>query len=309
MKSIRSYSLAILLACASMAGSAQAETKLKMMYTAVSGFAAGYVAQEQGFFKKRGIDVEFVQTMSSGNNPPALVSGSVQIAGPTLPTLLQANDAGLDLVVIASGAVYPLEADILVARQGSGIQKPADLKGKTVGVPGLGALLHFMLIRNLKANGVDPSSVRFVETSFPQAADALKSGQIDAYPAQAPFTARILQSGAGYEVANWLKNTPDGTLTVVFATTRKWAEENKQTVHDLREAMKEAVAFSKANRPEMYNAIAKYTKLPPAVVSSLAPPNLEVDTTPKQIQFWVDLAKEQGAIKGNPDAAKVIYQP
>jgi NitT/TauT family transport system substrate-binding protein len=309
VKDIRSYSLAILLACASMAGPAQAETKLKMMYTAVSGFTAGYVAQEQGFFKKRGIDVEFVQTMSSGNNPPALVSGSVQIAGPTLPTLLQANDAGLDLVVIASGAVYPLEADILVARQGSGIQKPADLKGKTVGVPGLGALLHFMLIRNLKANGVDPSSVRFVETSFPQAADALKSGQIDAYPAQAPFTARILQSGAGYEVANWLKNTPDGTLTVVYATTRKWAEENKQTVHDLREAMKEAVTFSKAHRPEMYNAIAKYTKLPPAVVSSLSPPNLEVDTTPKQIQFWVDLAKEQGAIKGNPDAAKVIYQP
>jgi NitT/TauT family transport system substrate-binding protein len=302
--------LAVLIAVfAPAAGSAQAETKLKMMYTAVSGFTAGYVAQEQSFFKKRGIDVEFVQTMSSGNNPPALVSGSVQLAGPTMPTLLQANDAGLDLVVIASGSVYPLEADILVARQGSGIQKPADLKGKTVGVPGLGALLHFMLIRNLKNNGVDPSSVRFVETSFPQAADALKSGQIDAYPAQAPFTARILQSGAGYEVANWLKNTPDGTLTVVYATTRRWAEENKQTVHDLREAMKEAVAYSKAHRPEMYNAIAKYTKLPPAVVSSLAPPNLEVDTTPKQVQFWIDLAKEQGAIKGNPDAAKVIYQP
>ena len=54
--------------------SAQEVKKLKMMYTAVSGFASGYVAQEQGFFKKRGIDMEFIQTMSSGNNPPALVS-------------------------------------------------------------------------------------------------------------------------------------------------------------------------------------------------------------------------------------------
>ena len=309
MKSIRSYSLAIMLACAATAGSAQAQTKLKMMYTPVSGFTAGYVAQEQGFWKKRNIDVEFMPTASSGNNPPALVSGSVQIAGPTLPTLLQANDNGLDLVVISSGAVYPLEADILIARQGSGVQKPADLKGKTVGVPGLGALLHFMLIRNLQKNGVDPASVRFVEVGFPQAADALKSGQIDAYPAQAPFTARILQSGAGYEVQNWLKDTPDGTLTVVFATTRKWAEENKQTVQDLRAGLKEAVEFSKANRPQMYEAIAKYTKLPTQVVSSLAPPNLEVDTTPQQIKFWIDLAKEQGAIKGNPDPAKVIYQP
>jgi NitT/TauT family transport system substrate-binding protein len=301
--------LVALLAAMGTAGSAQAETKLKMMYTAVSGFTSSYVAQEQGFFKKRGIDMEFIQTLSSGNNPPALVSGSVQVAGPTMPTLLQANDNGLDLVVIANGAVYPLEADLLIARQGSGIQKPADLKGKTVGVPGLGALLHFMLIRNLKQNGVDPKEVKYVEIGFPQAADALKSGQIDAYPAQAPFTARILQSGAGYEVQNWLKSTPDGTITVIYATTRKWADENKELVKGLREAMQEAVEFSKANRPEMYAAIAKYTKLPQAVVSSLAPPNLEVDVSPQQIKFWVDLAKEQDAIKGNPDPAKIIYKP
>ena len=309
MKNLGSCPLVALLVAGGMTGSAHAETKLKMMYTPVSGFTAGYVAQEQGFWKKRGIDVEFIPTASSGNNPPALVSGSVQIAGPTMPTLLQANDSGLDLVVFASGSVYPLEADILVAREGSGVEKPADLKGKTVGVPGLGALLHFMLIRNLKANGVDPKSVRFVEVGFPQAADALKSGQIDAYPAQAPFTARILQSGAGHEVSNWLKDTPDGTLTVIYATTRKWADENKDTVKALRDGMKEAVEFSKANRPEMYNAIAKYTKLPPAVVSSLAPPVLEVDTTPKQVKFWIDLAKEQGAIKGDPDPAKIIYEP
>lgn len=299
----------VLAATAALPGSARAETKLKMMYTAVSGFTASYVAQEQGFFKKHGIDMEFVQTMSSANNPPALVSNSVQVAGPTMPTLLQANDSGLDLVVIANGAVYPLEADILVARQGSGIKSPKDLKGKTVGVPGLNALLHFMLMRNLKQNGIDPSEVRYVEIAFPQAADALKSGQIDAYPAQAPFTARILQSGAGYEVANWLKSTPDGTITVVYATTRKWAEENREIVKGLREAMKEAVAFSKEHRPEMYAAIAKYTKLPQAVVSSLAPPNLEVDVSPKQVKFWVDLVKEQGAIKGNPDPAKVLYEP
>ena len=112
------------------AGTAQAETKLKMMYTAVSGFAAGYVAQEQGFFKKRGIDVEFVQTMSSGNNPPALVSGSVQIAGPTLPTLLQANDAGLDLVVIASGAVYPARSRHPRRAPGQRHQKPEGLEGQ-----------------------------------------------------------------------------------------------------------------------------------------------------------------------------------
>ena len=50
------------------AGPAGAETKLKMLYTAVTGFSSAYLAQEAGFFKKRGIDMEFVLTASSGNN-------------------------------------------------------------------------------------------------------------------------------------------------------------------------------------------------------------------------------------------------
>ncbi len=123
----------------------------------------------------------------------------MQLAGPTLPTLLQANDAGLDLVVIAGGAVYPLTGDVLIAASGQRHREAGGLEARQIGVPGLGALLHFMLVRAMKHNGVDPKSVRYVEIAFPQAADALKSGQIDAFPAQAPFTARILQSGAGYE--------------------------------------------------------------------------------------------------------------
>jgi NitT/TauT family transport system substrate-binding protein len=288
---------------------AQELKKIKMLYTLVGGFGSAYLAQEQGFFKKQGIDVEFVPTNSSGNNPPALVSGSVEIAGPTMPTLLQANDAGLDIVVFAGGAVYPLTGDVLVARPGSGIEKPADLKGKTVGVPGLGALLHFMLVRNLKQNGVDPGSVKYVEVGFAQAADALKSGTIDAYPSQAPFTSRILQSGAGVEVANWLKSTPDGTLTVVYSTLRKWGMENKETVQKLRVAMREANEFAKTHVDELNAAIAKYTKLPPQVVGSLPPPNLIVDVSPQQAKFWIDLAKEQNVIKGNPDPASILFQP
>jgi NitT/TauT family transport system substrate-binding protein len=286
---------------------ASAQTKFKMMYTAVTGFTSAYVAQEQGFFKKRGIDVEFLLTANSANNAPALVSGSVDIAGPTMTSVLEAVDAGLDLVVFAGGAVYPLDKDILVARFGSGIEKPTDLKGKRVGVPGIGALLHVMLRKHLKENGVDPNDVKFVEIGFVQAADALKSGQIDAYPAVAPFSARILQSKSGYEVANWLKNTPDGTLTTVYATTRKWANDHKKQIEDFKAAMEEADEFIKTHRDEMDNAIAVYTKLPVAVLKTLAPPNLVVNVAPDRVKYWIDICKEQGIVKHDMDPKKVIF--
>jgi NitT/TauT family transport system substrate-binding protein len=284
-------------------------TKLKMMYTIVSGFAGGYLAQDAGLFAKHNVDVDFEGTNNSANNAPALESNSVQIAGPTLVSVLQANDGGLDLVVIAGGAVYPLEADVLVARKDSGITKPADLAGKTVGVPGLGALLHVMLVRDLKNNKVDPKSVKFVTVGFAQATEALKSGQIDAYPSQAPFTARILQSGAGYAVANWLKDTPDGTLTVVYTATRKWAEANKDVVKSFRDGLKDAEQLAAKDKDAVYKAISHYTKLPLPVVSSLSLPNLKTQIEPQQIKFWSDIALEQGLIKKPVDPDKLLFQP
>jgi NitT/TauT family transport system substrate-binding protein len=286
---------------------AGAQTKVKMTYTAVSGFAAAYVAQEQGLFQKHGVDMQFIQTNISGNIPAVVESGSVEVGGPTLPSILQANDAGLDLVVFAGGAVYPLPGDVLIARDGAGIEKTTDLKGKTVGVPGIGALLHIMLRRDLKANGVDPNSVTYVELGFPQAGDALKAGRIDAYPSQAPFTARILQSGAGKAVANWLSATPDGTPTVVFVTTRSWATAHKKDVEGMQAGMREALDFMKTHKDETDQAIAKYTGLPVQVVASIPVPPINVDLSPKQIQFWIDICKEQDLIKGNPKPQDIWF--
>jgi NitT/TauT family transport system substrate-binding protein len=308
MKRLTTLAATVALAVLAVAHPAAAQTKLKITYTAVTGFTAGYVAEAQGFFQKHGVDLDFVQTNISGNIPAVIMSGSVEVGGPTMPSVLQANDAGLDLVVFSGGAVYPLSGDVLIAREGAGIEKTADLKGKTVGVPGIGALLHIMLRRDLQANGVDPNSVKYVELGFPQAGDALKSAQIDAYPSQAPFTARILQSGAGKAVSNWLSSTPNGTPTVVYAATRSWATAHKKEINAMQAAMREALVFMKDHPDEMNQAIGKFTGLPAAVVGSLPPPIINVDLTPKQIQFWIDICKEQGLIKGNPKPEDIWFQ-
>ena len=76
----------------------------------------------------------------------------------------------------------------------------------------------------------------------------------------------------------------------------------------MQDAMREALVFMKDYPNETNEAIGKYTGLPAAVVGSLPPPIINVDLTPKQIQFWIDICKEQGLIKGNPKAEDVWFQ-
>ena len=225
-----------------------------------------------------------------------------------MPTALEATTLPSISSCSAGGAVYPLVGDVLLARQGSGSEAHRP-RGGTVGVPGLGALLHFMLRRQLEANGVDPSSVKYVELGISRRPTRSSPGRSTPIRRRHRFTARILQSGAGYEVANWPRGIRlTEPLTVVHLTLRKWGSRTR-TRSSACEAMREANAYAKTHVDELYAAIAKYTKLPPQVVSSLPPPNLAVDVTPEQIKFWIDLVKEQGVIKGNPDPKSILYEP
>jgi len=300
-----------LVATLAAAGAAQAATALTIGFTPVTGNLAAYVATDEGFFAKQGVDAKMIEIPIGTDIPAALVSDSIQIGAPTPTVVLQANDAGLDLVMLTATSVFPNpDPGGLVARFGSDIKTPKDVVGKRVGVPGLNGFLHVMFRRYLKLQGVDDSGVKYVEVPFPRFPDALKSGNIDAYPAVDPFFSRAIATKAGYLVADWSQGIPDGTLTVVLVATRKWSTDHPDAVMGFRAAMREATEFINvpANEPAWRKSLAKHTGLPPPVVANIAKPNLGVDITPEQVKFWIDICHEQNMIKGNPDPASVIFK-
>jgi NitT/TauT family transport system substrate-binding protein len=235
------------------------------------------------------------------------VSGQFEIGGPTMVPVLQANESGLDLVLLAGGTVYPLPGDGLVAATGSGIEHARDLAGKRVGVPGIGTQLHVLLRRGLAEAGVNPDSVKFIEVGFLQASDALKSRLIDAYTSVEPFTQRIVKAGAGKLLEDW-PEVPDGTTTIVFTSTRPWADQHRSSVAGFRAALREADEFIKSHRDETVKANAHYTKLPIEMIASMPISNSTADLSVKQVQFWIDLAKEQKIINGNPDPKRILFE-
>ena len=306
------HALAALPLAASLPARAQAPTKIVFGYTAVTDFASVFVAAEEGYFKKRGLDVELKFIPINSTKPAAIQSDSLQIGGPTPSVFLQAVDGGLDHVVVAGGGVTSksITGFGLVARAGSGIKTAQDTVGKKIGVPGLGAFLHVTFRAWLKSQGVDYRKVNFVEAAFPQHGDLLRGGSVDAVVSADPFMSRITDSGVGYVASYYSTFLPEGQPTIIHTARRDWVEKNAAAAKAFREALQEAAAFmaNPKNNDKVRAAIGKYIKLPPDVIAKVqtSPPGPVV--TEKQLAYWVGLMKDQDMLKTTPDVTRLIVR-
>lgn len=282
---------------------ALAAEKVTLMYTASAPNVAAFVAKDQGFFEKHGLDVDLKLAQNGSIIVTALVSGSAQIGIPTPVVVFQAIENGVDLQAIASTNVFPdPSAAGLVVSKTSGIKGPKDLAGKKIGVPGVGGLLDVVMREWVDRNGGDSKKINIVEITLPQSADILKAGQVDGVASVDPFASRAVEAAGGTLIGNYLDIIPAGTVASIYTVTPSWASAHKKEVEGFQAALDEGVAFIKTHDKEARESLAKYTTLPPPVVANLMWPNLSTHLDPeKSFQFWNDLAKHRGLITKDVD--------
>jgi NitT/TauT family transport system substrate-binding protein len=286
-----------------------AQTKLAVGFQPTPDVTPAFVAQEEGFFAKRGLDVDLV--LGSGAIQVAgVISDSLQIGNPTIPQVMQAVDNGLDLQIVSGGNFMSADARqfAVVVRTGAAIDKPADYAGKKVGVNTIGAFLHVLFVEWLTKKGVDPKQVTFVEVGFPQMNDVMRQGQIDAVVAVDPFVSRLVQAGTGRADFDFVKEFPQGMPVVVYVAKRTWVAANRATVQGFREAMADGIAFMDKDAEKTRVDVLKYLKIPPEVLASLKKPDLRIKIEPDRLADWVKIMKSQGLVKGTIDLAQLVAQ-
>ena len=290
-------------------GSARADAPITLSCTATTDCASAFAAANHGFFARHGLEVKVTPIALNSNIPAALMSDSIQSGGPTPPVLLQAVDGGLDLVALATATVtaaQTVDGAGVLARPGSGIDSQADLVGKRVGVPGIGAFLDVLFRQSLKLHGIDPAKIVFVEVTFPTMGDTLKSGAVDAVVSANPFMSRIIAAGTGKMVNNFLADAPFGEPQIIYASTRAWANAHPAQVAAFRAAIAEGAAFVNANPDAAREDVANFTHLPIEVLRSMAMTLASPPITTAQIDWWVGVMRGQKMLQTAINAAALI---
>ncbi len=290
---------------------AQTPTKMKVAYTATSDFASGFIAAEAGYFKNRGLDVEFQLIPLNSTMPAALQSGSIDLAGTTLPVFLQAVDSGLDLIAIAgSGITLPSDQNFgIVVKTDITIAKPEDYAGKRIGVPGIGAFLHVLFQNWLIEKGVDIKKVTFVEVSFPQMADVLRAGNVDGVITGEPIMSRIVQANIG-KVATYFNEVLKGEMPIiVYSSTRKWYEANKAAAKAFRDAIAEGVLNVRKDDAFLRASIGKYIKLPPEVLKTM-PINGQwrAEIPEESMARWIGIMEKQRMLRTKLNLKRLVAE-
>ena len=160
--------------------------RLPMGYIPNIQYAPFYAAIEKGYFKDAGIEIEFdysfetdgVKLVGVGELPFAVVSGEQVL-------LARAQDVPVTYVA-AWYQQYPIS---LVSKADVNISKTGDLKGKTIGLPGLFGANYIGLRALLFSAGLSESDVTLEEIGFNQVELVVSGNQtiIVGYAANEPI--------------------------------------------------------------------------------------------------------------------------
>jgi ABC-type nitrate/sulfonate/bicarbonate transport system substrate-binding protein len=284
----------------------QKPVAIRAAYVPVATWLPAWVAKDKGIFEKHGLDVTLtpIQNLSL---LPGTVGRQFEFAASTAPDLLKAVAGGLDVVATAGEAIETKDNPTmqLIVRKDSNIKGPADLKGKVVAAPTLGAVMHSATLYWLKKNGVDPSSIRGVEVPFPNMGDQLKAGSVDAVEALVPFTTAILAAG-NVSLGDPMLAVGDEVLFPFWISDGTWARANRPTIKAWIDALTEAKKYMDEHPAEGRAVLAKYSGLPDAIVQKVPYPTYRFTIKPEELGVWVDVLTELGQLSRPLDRSKLV---
>ncbi len=293
------------------------KVRLQLKWLPQTQFAGYYVAQQKGYYKDEGIDIEIIPGGPDIVPEQQVANGAADIGMSWVASLLSHQEEGFEITQIAQ--ISQKSAMLLLSKKSANINSPADLKGKKVGAWFGG--LEFEELALLDKYHLDSQKdVKLTKQGYTM--DQFLSGQLDAAAALTHNEyLMVLESGVKKEDLNiidmndegvgmledelfanneWLKNNQDTAVKFLRATIRGWQD----TVKDPKAAtdiVMNVVDKNSTTYDHQLNMAKEISKL-------VKPEDLDINkiayTNAEDFQRTADIALKFGVIKQKPDITK-----
>lgn len=179
--------------------------KIRVGYIGITCEAPIFSAVEKGFFKEEGLEVSLVKC-EWANYKDILALGGFDITHHLVMYFLKPIEQGLD--VKFTGGIHRGCLRVQAGKNSS-ISSIKDLRGKRIGVPGMGTPPFIFANRVLGANGIDPSK-EITWRVFPagELGLALDKGEVDAVADSEPIGSLLVAEGKVKNVADQAQDAP-----------------------------------------------------------------------------------------------------
>jgi NitT/TauT family transport system substrate-binding protein len=217
-----------------------------------------WVAEQEGFFRKYGVDVT-INLYSAGLFAfKDLLAGKVQVAACAefvLATqILAGTENARGLGIIARGHNHRI-----IARRDRGIAKPEDLQGKKIGVTKNTSGEYFLNLF-LIFHGLSGEQVHIVDLKPEEMAEALSRGQVDAVMTWGEFTFNIGRQ-MGEHVVIWPGQVYQ-TFPWMLVTTTQFIQAKPEVLTRMFQALAQAEDFVKKDPAAAKDITARRIDLP-----------------------------------------------
>lgn len=252
-----------------------------MVLNGTTGFGIAKLMEEKEL-GNTALNYKFSVETDAANVNAALINGTVDIAA--LPTnaasaVYNKTEGGVKVVAINTlGVLYVIE-------KGESIQSVADLKGKTIYVPGAGSNPEYVIKYICEKNGLTVGEDVIFDYTYNAPAElrtAVAAGNVDLAVLPEPMVTIAKTANAELRTAldltaEWDKvATPGSLVQGCVVTTKKFAEENKAELDKFLEEYEASVNFTNEDAKTAGELISKHGIFEKAPVATKAIPNCNI---------------------------------
>ncbi len=239
--------------------------KITIAYPTIILSALPHIACEKGYFLTEGLEVT-PQFHAFGK--PALQSVLEEKADIALST-----DTPVVFAVTGGKKIYTIavvgtssKVMSIVARKGRGISMPADLKGKSIGVP-LGSAMEFYLDSFLAVRGIDRKDVKIIDMKPGEMLDALTQGKVDAVSIR-NSTLKQIEGALKDNGVSFYDEHLYSDIECLSAQ-QDFVRKHPETIRKVLKALIRAEAFVEANPGEAKRIVAEFTGLDKSFIEEI----------------------------------------